>query len=165
VLSLPIGILKIIAAAAALALLSAYVGLRFSPEPLSITETLNVFIGRSRDGGRIELSPTFWVMHTTFLPTLLYLSVIKLFWLAKLFLKSLGAYVKKEAEMKKPFNLTAKFFGVLMALLLLASAIFAVWQEYAERQQKASSASPSVTAFRPLPQELDRRRAEHTNDD
>jgi hypothetical protein len=135
-LSLPIRIVKIVAATAILALLSAYVGLRFSLRPLTITETFNVFIGRSRDGSKLDLSPTFWVMHTTFIPTLLYLGVIGLFWLAKLFLTGVGRYVKKEAEMRKPFNLTAKFFGALMALLVLMSAIFAVWQEYLERQEK-----------------------------
>lgn len=135
-LAMPAAFLKIIAIAIGLAFLSAYAGLLFSPRPLSVIETLNILIARSPDGSRFELSPTFWVMHTTFIPVLLYLIAIQLFWFAKLFLTAIRWYFGKGAGMRNPLNLTGGFFGVLMAIFALVATVFGIWHKHAERRQK-----------------------------
>lgn len=114
---LPGAIFFAIIAAAILACGSLYFGLVFTAETLNISEMLHILVAKSPDGSRFELSPYFWVMHTTFLPTLLYLLFILLCWIAKAFLIPLRWFLGKGKELNNPLNLTAAFCTFIAAVL------------------------------------------------
>jgi hypothetical protein len=83
---IPIAIIIDIIFASLFACLSLYFGLIFSEKSLSIVETLNILIAKSPGGNTFEYGPYFWVMHTTFIPTLLYLLIVSFSWYAKIIL-------------------------------------------------------------------------------
>ena len=58
------------------AMSSLYFGLLGSPQSLTIAQVSRVLIGLSPFTPGVELGPFFWVMHTAFLPTAVYLFVI-----------------------------------------------------------------------------------------
>ncbi|WP_417486540.1 hypothetical protein [Maricaulis sp.] len=70
--------------AAGLAFLSLYVGLFGSEFQVSAAEAFRVLIGLAPNGEGAEFGPYFWVMHTAFIPTLMYLLGLVLLILMKL---------------------------------------------------------------------------------
>jgi hypothetical protein len=68
------------------AVTSLYYGLLGGGWQVSIAEALHILFGLNQSGSAIQLSERFWVMHTTFLPTLLYMGfvvvalVLMVFW-------------------------------------------------------------------------------------
>ena len=115
-LRVPMAILLDLIAAAILACGSLFCGLVFTKNALNLGEILNVLIARSPDGSSIQFSPYFWVMHTTFIPTLLYLLFILFCWFAKAFLIPVRLFFGKGQEHKNPLRLTAGLFGLLSAI-------------------------------------------------
>ncbi len=110
--------------AALLACCSLYFGLVFTDKALGLREALHVLLGRSADGHKVQLGPYFWAMHTTFLPTLLYLSLILLAWIAKVLLLPVKWFFGKGQEHKNPLKLTAALCTLLaVAFGLLAACI------------------------------------------
>jgi len=83
---IPIAIAIDIILASLFACFSLYFGLIFSDKSLSIVETLNILIAKSPGGHTFEYGPYFWVMHTAFIPTFLYLLVLSFSWYVKLIL-------------------------------------------------------------------------------
>jgi hypothetical protein len=118
---IPAAIVIDIVAAAFLAYLSLYLGLVGSDNALSITETVNVLIGRAPSGGTGELGPYFWAMHTTFIPTAIYLTVIMLAYIGKLIILPVFHVLKKGKELEKPHDLSAAVFA-FVAVVFLALA-------------------------------------------
>ncbi len=71
--------------AALFAVLSLYLGLLGNPEfALTIRECVSVLWGLSPDGSVREFGPYFWVMHTVFLPTMVYLGMLMIVLIARL---------------------------------------------------------------------------------
>lgn len=102
--------------AAVLACLSLYFALVLSEHTLSIEQTLFVLIARSPDGNNWEIGPYFWAMHTTFLPTLVYIFIIFICCLGKAILAVVGKYFRKAGGLKNPLNYTGAVFGVIAAI-------------------------------------------------
>ncbi len=80
---IPVAIGADVLLAALLACSSLYAGLLFTENQLGWRQVTSVFVALSPDASEFEIGPCFWAMHTTFLPTLLYMSLILLCWLEK----------------------------------------------------------------------------------
>lgn len=109
--------------AALLACLSLYFGLLGSDNALSITETVNVLIARAPSGTTYELGPYFWAMHTTFIPTALYLVIIMLAYIGKLIILPVFHVLKKGHELDKPHDLSAAVLAFVAALFLALAGL------------------------------------------
>ena len=120
-LPIPIAIVLDIVVGALLACASLYFGLIFTSHALSITEVCRVLVGLAPDGQHFEIGPYFWAMHTTFIPTLCYLSLIFFCWLGKLFVLPIAALLSKGQYVEKPHHLTA---GALLLLGAIFTALF-----------------------------------------
>lgn len=114
----PVAILLDLALAVVLACASLWCGLVRTENALSVTQVARVLIGQSPSGTQFQFGPYFWAMHTTFLPTLLYLSLIALCWLAKLVVLPVALVLQKGRVVEKPHHASA-------VTLLLVAAIFA----------------------------------------
>lgn len=101
---------------AVLACASLYLGLIFTDQALTVTDTINVLVFRSPDGQSVELGPFFWVMHSTFLPTLGYIGLILLLWSGKLLLVPVAMFVEKGADHSNPLNLTRTLLVTIAAI-------------------------------------------------
>ena len=112
-----------IVVAALLACLSLYLGLLGSDNALSIKETLNVLIARAPAGTTYELGPYFWAMHTTFIPTIMYLIVIALAYIGKLIILPIFHVFRKGRELEKPHDLTAGVFAFVAVLFVAISRL------------------------------------------
>lgn len=118
---IPVAVLMDIFFASLLACFSLFFGLIFSDKSLSIMEILNIFIAKSPDGNNFEFGPYFWVMHTTFIPTVLYLQMIIFSWFVKIILIP-TVWFFGEIESKNPFHVFAGIFGLLSAFFKLLVA-------------------------------------------
>ncbi len=107
---IPLAICLDVAVAAVFAWASLYCGVAFTDRHLSIIETARVLVALSPDGGRFEIGPYFWAMHTTFIPTLLYLILITLCWVGKLLVLPVASILSRGAVVERPHRLTAGVF-------------------------------------------------------
>lgn len=99
--------------AGALACGSLYFGVVWTEHALQLDEVVNVLIGRNPEGTHVELGPYFWAMHTTFLPTLAYLSLIMVCWFGKALLHPIAWFFGAGQSHKNPLKLTAALFALL----------------------------------------------------
>jgi hypothetical protein len=120
---LPLALVSTLLLSALLAFCSLYLGLLFTDHPLHAREVLNILIARAPDGNGIQLSPYFWIMHTTFIPLLLYFAVILLCWLAKVFLLGARWYFGKGLSVKDPVKITFAFCALIIGLLTALDAL------------------------------------------
>lgn len=117
---------------------SLYFGLIFSENAISLNETLNVLIGRSLDGASWHLGTYFWVMHTTFIPILLYSLLVLVCWVGKAVLIPVEFFFGKAQTHDNPFKLTAAVLGVFVAVLMGMYFLCNSAEEYAKNHQKKS---------------------------
>lgn len=101
-----------------LACASLWCGLAFSPYAISMSDVFNVLIGLNPAGTRFEFGPYFWTMHTTFLPTLLFLSLVCVCYLGKLCVLPVAGLFRKGSSVDKPHHLTAGLFTLIAAICL-----------------------------------------------
>lgn len=106
VLRLPLAITVDILIAGILACCSLYFGLLYSNNALMPQEVINVLIAKSPSGSEFELSPYFWAMHTSFLPTIIYLSIILMCWVGKVILQPVVWFFGVGRTLKNPLKLT-----------------------------------------------------------
>ena len=125
---IPTAIVVDVVIAAVLAGLSLFCGLTFTEHCLSIGEVGNILVGRAAEGGRFEFGPYFWVMHTTFIPTIIYLGLILVCWLGKAMLTIAEKFTGRALEHEKPLALTAALFGIFFAVFTAVS----LWIEMVE---------------------------------
>jgi hypothetical protein len=111
--------------AAALACLSLYCALIFTKYSLKIEEILFVLIGRSYDGANWDIGPSFWIMHTTLIPTIFYMLVILFCSSSKTIVIPLYihiGFIKKKTDPLSHtisiINFFIYFFGVFCALII-----------------------------------------------
>ncbi|MGR3311410.1 MAG: hypothetical protein ACUZ77_11640, partial [Candidatus Brocadiales bacterium] len=102
-----------------LACSSIYFGLFLTEKALSVKEILYILFAMPPDGSSWELGPYFWAMHTTFLPTLFYLSIIFVAWMGKAFLTPVEWFFGKGHEHKHPLSLCAALCVLLAAIVLM----------------------------------------------
>lgn len=144
-LSIPLAVLLDLLAAAVLACCSLYFALVGTEHALSVLEVLNVLVGHSPDGSRVELSPYFWTMHTTFLPTLAYLALILVTWFAKLILTPVRWFFGKGHEHKSPLKLTAALCTTIAVIFALFSVgANSVYERVKEKAAAAAAAPPAA---------------------
>jgi len=129
-LRIPMAVFLDIVVAALLACCSLYFGLMLTSKALSVSEVLNVLLAKSPDGYSLELGPYFWAMHTTFLPTLLYLGLIFAAWLGKALLTPVEWFFGKGQESSNPLKLTSALCGVFMAVFWLLSYATAFMEKF-----------------------------------
>lgn len=120
-LSLVFAILLDIAIAAILACASLWIGLLFTKNALTIGQVWSVLLAQSPEGTTMEIGPYFWVMHTTFLPTLVYCSMILLCWLGKLVVLPVATLLKGAAAIEKPHHLSAGVFALVAVIFTVAA--------------------------------------------
>ncbi len=119
-IKVPLAIILDIIFSAFYACFSLYFGLLGGEKSLTLTEIFNILLAKSVDGERIELSAYFWVMHTTFLPTLIYCFIILISWICKLILIPIQYFLGLGQENKNPMKLTAAvcvFLGAVFSFL------------------------------------------------
>lgn len=133
--NLPLIILLDLFVAATFALCSLYLGLVYTDHAVSVTEAGYILIGRSRDNTHFEFSPYFWVMHTTFIPTLLYLLIILLCWVGKALLIPVRGFFGLGQENKNPLKLTAGLCGIFAAIFTILFFVTGSIQERAKEIQ------------------------------
>lgn len=139
---IPLAVLLDIMVAAILACLSLYLGLLFSEHQLSLKEVLFVLIGRSVSGEDIELGPYFWAMHTTFIPTCLYLMFIIVAWLGKSTLLPVRWFFGKGHEHQNPLALTATLFALIATIFgVIGYATDGIEKHNDKEQKKAKIAN------------------------
>jgi hypothetical protein len=140
--SIPLAVFLDLVAAVVLACCSLYFALVNTEHALSVRELLWVLVAHSPDGSRVELSPYFWTMHTTFLPTFAYLALILVTWFAKLLLTPVRWFFGKGHEHKSPLKLTAALcttISVIFGLLFLGAG-----SAYERAKEKAATVPPAV---------------------
>jgi len=135
-LRIPLAILLDLTLAALFAFLSLYTGLIFSDAPLTLQEVFNALLARSADGSRFEIGLFFWVMHTTFIPTFIYLFLIFAAWVARGFVLPLAKLLKTFGINANPLQLTARLCVVFVALFAFFAYLSDVGMQHAERQLK-----------------------------
>lgn len=113
---IPIAIVIDIILSALFACFALYYGLIFSDKSLSIIEILNILIAKSPDGNTFQYGPYFWVMHTTFIPTAIYLLLIIFAWFVKITLIP-TVWFFGELENKNPLY-------IFMVIFVLIASIF-----------------------------------------
>lgn len=146
VIRIPVAICVDIALAAFFAVLSLFAGLVGTEHALSLTQVLNVLIARAPDGTFIEIGPYFWAMHTAFLPTMLYLSVILFGWSGKALLVPVEWFFGKGQAHKSPLKLTAGLFGFMAVTLGIVVSACQAAQEHAERSRKKADITSAPSA-------------------
>jgi hypothetical protein len=142
-LRIPLAIMLDLLAAAILACASLYFGLLFTDKVLSLREVFSVLIAKSTDETRLEFGPYFWVMHTTFIPTLIYLFMIMLAWVGKTMLTPVRWFFGKGQEHKNPLTLTAALCGIFIAIFSLLAFVAGEAQKYAEQREAIKKTSVS----------------------
>ncbi len=134
---IPVAICLDVAVAAVFACASLYCGVAFTDRHLSIIETARVLVALSPDGGHFEIGPYFWAMHTTFIPTLLYLILITLCWVGKLLVLPIASILSRGAVVEKPHSLTAGVFLFIAAVFgVIGTGIDRTIDSTPSRQEK-----------------------------
>ena len=128
--SIPVAVVLDLIVAGALAWASLYLGVLGTELALTTPEVLWVLVGRAPSGTHIELGPYFWAMHTTFLPTLFYLSVIVLCYVGKLIILPVASVLKRAGMKPQPHELVSVTFAFVAAVFV---AIAAVLQPFASQ--------------------------------
>lgn len=113
---IPFAVCLDVVVATVFACASLYCGVAFTDRHLSIIETARVLVALSPDGGHFEIGPYFWAMHTTFIPTLLYLILITLCWVGKLLVLPIASILSRGAVVEKPHHLTAGVFLLIVVV-------------------------------------------------
>jgi len=116
-LNLPIGVVITTVLAGIFGFASLWVGVVNTENALSLIQVSRVFIARSVDGQRWELGPCFWALHTTFIPLLIYFSIVLFCWLGKFVLgASLWFTGKAKDDDINPLALTSRLLALVGAL-------------------------------------------------
>lgn len=123
IVRLPVAIAIDFFMASLLALLSLFFGLYLTDHAISAKQSMFIFIGKSSDGLTYEYGPLFWVMHSTFLPTIIFLSVLFIGWLLKLFLLPIKWIFGKAILNNNPLKLMGSFFALLATCFIFISKI------------------------------------------
>jgi len=113
IIRIPLAIFYDIIFSALFAICSLYFGLLLTDKQLSVGQIFNILIAISADGNSIEVGPYFWVMHTTFIPTFIYLFTILYFYLNKMILVFLEIFFNKARIHEKPLKLTSALCTVI----------------------------------------------------
>lgn len=107
----------IISLCAFFSILALTFGLLNSENYLPLRSVLYVFLGKSTDGSHFTFGSHFWVMHTTFIPILLYLSIVLGAILFSVFNRVAVRALEALGNHKSPLKLSAAFLAVIASFL------------------------------------------------
>lgn len=113
---IPLAIIKSVIFASIFACLSLLFGLIFTSKAISIKESMQVLFAHSADGKHLDIGPYFWVMHTTFIPILIFLIFILITWTCKAILIPVKYFFEKGKYHSNPLKLTSALFTLLTAI-------------------------------------------------
>ncbi|MFC1616779.1 hypothetical protein ACFL2K_01005 [Candidatus Margulisiibacteriota bacterium] len=130
--------------AALLACFSLYFGLVLTKYQLSFDQVLFILIGKDLSGKTIQFGPYFWTMHTTFLPTLVYLFIIIVAWLAKIMLMPVKWFFGKGQEQENPLALTAALCTLLIAVFGVPGMAIVDYIEKYSKEKKVITEKTTV---------------------
>ena len=126
--------------------LQLYLGLVFTDHALSVIETVRVLFGLSPNGNTWELGPYFWVMHTTFLPTIFYLGLIFVAFLGKGLLSVVHGFLGMAQANEEPLKLTGTLCGLIAGFFLFLTYVipngkleFRVFVMYGRSEERKGS--------------------------
>lgn len=121
-LSVPAAVSLDLVLALLFACASLWCSLASTVNALTIHQVLRVLIARSVDGRRWQAGPFFWMMHTTFLPTVVYVLLVLLAWWTKATLGPVRWFLGRAQHQDiNPIGLTARLIASMAAMLGLAS--------------------------------------------
>jgi len=104
--------------ACVVALLSVGLGLLGTPLALDISSLAHVFIGLDPEGRHWQFGPYFCVMHTTFIPLIVYLALLWVCWTAKVALLVGRLFVGRAMHQDiNGLRMTSGLFAVFAAVL------------------------------------------------
>lgn len=101
------------------ACLSLYLGLVFTNERVSIWESITILLN-FKEG----YTPFFWLMHTSFIPTLFYLAFIFFAWFTKAGIYFLEFLFRKATLVEKPHHLLAGICVLFSIIFTILSTAF-----------------------------------------
>lgn len=133
--------------AGVLACASLYFGLIYSENEISLIEVWNVLLAKSPDGTSWELSPYFWAMHTTFIPSLIYLSIIFFAWIGKLILTPVAWFFGKGQAHKNPLKLTVSICTLISVILTSLAYSTGAVEDYLKEKEKALQNKAAVISI------------------
>jgi hypothetical protein len=105
---------------------SLYTGLLGSEAQLTLIECIYFLFGINPENGKISFNSYYWIMHTTFIPTLFYLGLLSLFWIGNLFAEFLAYFLSLNVRIRhNPLIITGTFCAFLaISTEILISLIF-----------------------------------------
>ncbi|MGE0098747.1 MAG: hypothetical protein AB7S86_10395 [Hydrogenophaga sp.] len=129
------------AAAAVFAFASVWAAFFGTESELSVREMAHVFLGLSPRGEGIELGGYFFLMHTTFLPVLVFLIALAMAVIARLWLNFSANVLRTAAATHvHPYKATAALLAVFVALFAGISGVASVAKEGVREQSKSRGA-------------------------
>jgi hypothetical protein len=148
-ISIPFAVCLDVAVAAVFAWASLYCGVAFTDRHLGIIETARVLVALSPEGGHFEIGPYFWAMHTTFIPTLLYLILISLCWVGKLLVLPVASILSRGAVVEKPHHLTAGVFLFIAAVFgVISTGVDTLGNKTIESRLSTQESKPVLRQIR-----------------
>ena len=125
---LPLAVLADVVLAGLFAVLSGFLGVLRTPYSLSMKQACYVLLGRGTNGISWQLGPLFWVVHTSFIPTILYLCIVLLSYCAKATIGPTQWFLGKGAhEDINAIGMTSRFVALLGAINALFLYVLNVW--------------------------------------
>lgn len=97
----------------------------FGHDNISLQACYELLIGQNLNTHQNNVSLYFFVMHTTFTPTFLYLVIIFLLLLINIILRYTKYFFIPENNLNRPYGLTRTFFILLIAFVGLMKAVSA----------------------------------------
>lgn len=116
------GILIDVSSAAVFAVFSLYLGLLGTDNALTVIESTRVLVGLFVDKQLGQYGPVFWVMHSTFIPTLIYCAIIFFALSFKAVFDLMSYVVSFIRESTEPIIVVGTTFGLLGTILVWVSS-------------------------------------------
>ncbi len=109
--------------AAMLAFGAIYLGLIGSSKSLTLLEVWNILFFKVRDGSSFGIDPYFWIMHTTFIPSLIHLAILFFALMARYLTLPFLKLFQDASVADKPHYATATTFAFIGSIFSAAAAL------------------------------------------
>ncbi|MGP0593947.1 hypothetical protein ACTRXD_15595 [Nitrospira sp. T9] len=121
---IPIAIVLDLIVAAILSCMALWFGLVGTAQALSTAQLLKVLIGMNPGGEGFSIGPFFWIMHTTFIPTFIFLFILSVCWFGKWAVLPIMGVLERGHQIENPHHHTAMAFALLAAIFgVMAAAL------------------------------------------
>lgn len=113
-----------------LACLSLWLGTFQWGNYMGFKEMIMALVGRNAAGTAWEFGPYFWAMHTTFIPTLIYLGAILVLYVARMVVKMRGCWLWRLRINIHPYALTAAVLGSFAVFFVFVGKVLEYWHKF-----------------------------------